>query len=370
MPKPQRSDRSPRPTESEEDWKKPEDWSGLFQESKQDWYEDWQKREEQRDKNIAELRAQISEEKKRKVEAKIPITLAITLAAILRLGASIDKMEAENKAADVIIEDWIGMDEKEGEFFDEVYQRNVTLNTLRRTLESEMKNYRKLYKRLKKFVPEQGAEAEQIYWRLQKKTARDWAKGEQSEGCDDQELKAREEHRLQHEKKKMAKEGYNHQAEERTKANKEYRRQAEEKERASEEHRHLEVRHRQEAKRGTHDEEQIKKERSSSSEQIYTSQAISSSRPAAESDDSPKNQAYQGDKSDHNETDDEVILIQSQLNHAQHLEVKNEFWEIAEGSHVCCFCNNFSTVFECPKYEQCGLRACERCRTSPPRRGR
>ncbi len=363
---PKRTNRPPKTTESEEEWKRPED--GSSEEPKQDWYQEWQKREEEKDNQYEEYVAQSLEKQRKKMDAKIPDALVVTLALIRRLVASIDKIEAENKAADAVIEEWVGMDEKEGEFFEKIYHRNIKLNSRRRELETEMKRYRRLYKRLKTIDPEQGAEAEQIYRRLQKTTTSRGKEGKDLGGDDVQDQKAKDERNCQHEGKNTVKEEVRCQAEDSEKANKEYTRQFEAIEKLNEEHLRQKAKECKEVKRRIRKEEQMRMQKSSSAEQISMPDATTTTKPATKVAIPADRAAYHNDTSARDgangdtEPDEELILLQNRLDHALHSEVKSELWDIAVGTHVCCFCGNTLTVFECPRYEQCGLRACEGCR--------
>lgn len=347
----------------------PADWSGPSEESKQDWFEEWQKGEEQRQKQHEEIVARKLDKQRKKMEAKIPNTLVVILALIRRLAASIDKMETENKDADVIIDEWVGMEENETEFFEKIYQRNVKLNSLRRELEIEMKEYRMLYKRLKTFDPKKGEEAERIYRHLKKKTTQSQEK-ERSDlgGCEVQDQKVKDKPRRQHEVEDIVKEEIRCQAEDREKAYDKFSRQVEEIEKVNEEHRCQEAKQRKEAKYRVQQEEQMRMNRPSSPEQTSMPDVIMTNEPITEVDNATVKVAYQDNTpepygaDDEYGNDEEVILLQCRLIHGHHPEVKGELWDIAEGWHVCCYCGNTLTVFECPKYEQCGLRACENCR--------
>lgn len=313
--------------------------------------------------------AKNSERRRKKLDAKIPNALVIVLALIHRLAASIDKMEAENKAADVVIEEWVGVEENERDVFEKIYQRNVKLNSLRRELEVEMKEYRMLYKRLKTFDPKKGAEAEQIYRQLQKKTTQSREKeGKNLGGYDVQEQRAKDECQRQHQGEEIVKEDIRCQAEDRQELNEEYSRQYEEMDKINEEPDCQKTKQRKGVKPSVQREEQTMMKRSSSPEQTSMPEGTTTTKPVPEVDNSVDKAAYQDDTLEPDgadgeyETDDEIILIQCRLIHAQHPEVKSELWDIAEGWHVCCYCGNTLTVFECPKHEQCGLRACEGCR--------
>lgn len=351
--KPKRSQRAPKPTEFAEDWNKPDDWSAPYEEPKQDWYEQWQKQEEIRNKQFQELMAKKLEQRRKEVEAKVPSALAATVQTILFLNDAINGMEKESEVADAMIEKWVDMDVREADFFDEVYQRNIRLNKFRRELEINMQKYEKLSKKLKTFDCEQGGKADRIYKKLQKMTIKRRESMEHnSQGVGHQDHKGKEQHNYQDEEK------------ERDQVNEEYLRRAEE------EYHRQKAKQREEARRRAQQEELMKYESSSSLDKAFISNPEDSPKEptgsdsvtdegVVENDDSKPEEADDGD-----EADEEIILFQSRLIHNQHLSVHSELWDIAEGWHVCCFCGNTSTLFECPKFEQCSLRACEHCRTT------
>lgn len=366
--KPNRSGRSPMTPNSKQEREASDDGSERYEE--QNWFGNWRREEEQRHRQHEERVAQKLEKQRRKLEAELPNNLINTLGLILRLVASIDKMEAENEAADTVIEEWAGMDEKEENFFEEVYKRNITLNSLRRDLESETKRYRTLYKKLKTFDAKQGAEAEQIYRRLQKNTAkRSEKKGKDSDSHDVQDQHAQNERRRQEKVGDKVDEGILSQAEDRAKARTEHSREVEEKEKANEKHHRQEAMLRKEAKRCALHEKQTRTKRSSLPPQTFIH---TSTTPKAPTDSNPSTSTEPAtpqpdipeahELNDNSDTDEEIILLQCRRLHARHRDAKGDFWDIAEGEHVCCFCGNILIVFECPLFERCGLRACEGCR--------
>ncbi len=366
--KPKRSGRSPMTPNSKQEREASDDGSERYEE--QDWFGNWRREEEQKHRQHEEHVAQKLEKQRRKLEAELPNKLINTLGLILRLVASIDKMEAETEAADTVIEEWAGMDEKEENFFEEVYKRNITLNSLRRDLESETKRYRTLYKKLKTFDPKQGAEAEQIYRRLQKNTAiRCEKKGKDSDSYEVQDRKAQDERRRQEEVENNVDEAIHCQAKDGAKASEKLSRAVEGQEKANEKHHRQEAIIRKEVKRRALHEKQMRTKRSSSPSQTFIpdlttpkaptdSNTFTSTEPTTHQPDT-----LEPDKADTAyDTDEEIILLQCRRLHARHRDVKGDFWDIAEGEHVCCFCGNVLIVFECPLYERCGLRACEGCR--------
>lgn len=324
--------------------------------------------------------------------------MAATLRKILRLRDMIAELKLENKTAETIIENWDAesMNKAEVDFFEEIYRRNLRLNMLGKDLEAAMTKYQKLSNVIKFWDPEQAAEAEQIYRKLQKTATTTEESGTseedqrpvgnidelnslfQSEKANqrwtfmenDTEEEDEEEDLTTSTPKQPSSElnqelpndGWDTSFKEEPSSIPNAEAKTDDWEAAFYEDRSTTL----EPEASTDDGDTAFKEETSST---------SDSEPPTDGWDTAfRDDSYDGDSSDvfydaepDHDSDEEIILFQSRLVHDQHPEVQNEFWDIVEGSHMCGFCAQVLTVFQCPKFELCGMRVCEDCRRVPVR---
>lgn len=311
----------------------------------------------------------------------------------------IAELELENRNAEAVIENWDAdrMSKIEVDFFEEMYRRNLRLNMLCKELEAVMLKYQKLCNIIKIWDPEQATEAEQIYDRLQKTAAsadkNGPSEGDQRETQDIDELDPRYHSEKANQRKEFMEEDPEEDSEEDEDSTSPAPKQA-----TSKSNPQLPTDERDTSFKAEpsstpkpeipsdHWDTAFNKGTSTTIEPeapieywdfAYKEERSSTSNSEAPTDgwDSAfKDESYDDDSSDvfydaevEHDSDEEILLFQSRLVHDQHADVRNEFWEIAEASHMCGFCAQVLTVFQCPKYELCGMRVCEDCRRAPVR---
>ena len=260
-----------------------------------------EKNDESAQQSEAERKAAKQEKRKRRLATELPQKLAGVLHTILQLDTAIETSEKERKEADDTIET---RSIEDGEpFWNTVFERNVKLNNLKKERDNAMHEYRKFYRVLRKVDTKQGEEAREIYRALRKDTI---VAKESSQQNSDTEVGANH-----------WDEGHTHQTENQEKdVNEEYN-----------------FRSNTPASRVASDDE----------EQILHSHSTSSN----------------------NEPDEEeVILFGMRKLHASHKGVQSEFWSIADGDNVCSYCGITCAVLQCPLWNECGLYACEYCKSS------
>lgn len=289
------------------------------------------RKEEKRKQDDEKRKVEEREKRDKDLVVELPKKLDLALNKVVLLQLDIERLEAEKEAAEITIAQTDGgMDSDEDpNFWETVFTRNVQHNTLKRSLVKDLETYKKLCHALKKLDPEKAEEAEENLRRTRKKSSKAKRGSPPGLRTDQGELhiwttefspRLDRESGKHQETKTSPPEGLNPQAE----------------------------------VHSTGDNE-----RNSFEMPFQAPPECESFAQDPESDADLSGCQEDGDY----DVDHEARHHRRQMNHAWHDNVDAEFWEISGGEHECCYCGKISTVLQCPKWETCGLRACQHCRS-------
>ncbi|KAL6720373.1 hypothetical protein ACLMJK_002294 [Lecanora helva] len=303
---PVRPRRPPEWEDEPEDWSKPyippaEDWSRPYVPPAEDPWVSWARQDEEDRKAKEEQKAARRERRKKQQIHELTLRLSDILAEILKLDSGLDELEKEC-AEDALEEMNLPMDEDENESdsWDSIFQRNVVLNSLKKERDLEVSEWKRLYHQLQKLHPEKSKEAKEAYKALRKRASKNKRESESEEP-----------------------------------------------------HNAVEIRQEQQATASGLQDPSNDHTNHLNTEDEETPENYPNFDPDQPSD----NADNAGDEND------EIILYQMRQLHASHKEVQAEFWDIANADDICCYCGNTCAVMQCPRYEECGLSACEHCKS-------
>ena len=335
---------APRPKQSYQnpEWNAPEeDWSDPYVPPTEDYWDQWAREEAEEKKAKDERKANKHEKRRKRMVAELPQRLAEALAAILQVDSAIEKADLEQRAAVDTAENMIA-EKQGGPFWHHVFESNVKLNTLKRQRDNCVNMYKKLYRDLKKLDRKKSEEARETYKELRKRATKK----------EDKLISDSEDSDEPYERAGMCQE-------ERSQG-KDDNPEDPIPQRQNQEFNWEEV---LEDLQSYHDAHQ----RSSNTAFSETHRADPRDCPQTEDESTLSQASKETDRSagdEDEDEDEEFVVYKTRMAHESHEEVQAEFWNIADGDNVCCYCGNTCVVMQCPKFEECGLYACEHCKSS------